>query len=85
MYIQTLHVTAYKLYMLLHTNCTCYCVQIVHVTAYKGTVFYNHINCLMMKKHVLSILHPNMVVCYLYTGVLPCHSYVLGKWLGHLG
>jgi len=62
--------------MLLHTNCTCYCTQTVHVTAhrlYMLLFFINHINCLMMSKHILSILHPNMVVCYLYTGVSPCH------------
>jgi len=66
----TVHVTAYKLYS------TCYCIQTVHDTAYKGTVFISHINCLMIRKHVLSILHPNMLVYYLLTGVLPCHSYV---------
>ena len=84
-FIQTVHVTAYNLYMLLYTICTCYCIQSVHVPAYKGTVFFiNHINCLIIRKHVLSILLPNMVACYLHTGVLSCHSYVLGNLLGHL-
>jgi hypothetical protein len=33
--MQTVHVTACKLYMLQHTNCTCCSMQTVHVTAYK--------------------------------------------------
>ena len=42
--IQTVHVTAHKLYMLQHTNCRCYSMQTVHVTAYK-LYMLQHTNC----------------------------------------
>lgn len=30
---------------------------------------------------MLSVLHPNTIVCYLHMGVLMCCSYILGKKL----
>ena len=56
--IQTVHVTAHKLYMLQHTNCRCYSMQTVHVTAYKLYMLQHtkqqsansHINCLVIRK-----------------------------------
>ena len=42
---------ARQLYILLHTNCTCYCIQTVHVTAYK----------------LYMILHTNCICCCIQT------------------
>lgn len=56
-------------------------MQIVHIIAYKGTVVNNHINCLVIQKQFfLSILHPNVIVCYFHIGILLCFSYILQNY-----
>ena len=59
-------------------------LQTVHVTANKATVFKNCINCLVSGSDVLSILHPNMRVFYLYIGILLRFSY-FRKLVGGFG
>jgi len=51
-----------------NVKCTHYCIN-------------NHI-CWWSGSDILSILYPNMIVCYLHIGILLYFNYVLRKWLG---
>jgi hypothetical protein len=59
-----------------HENCACYSIWCNCLLTTILTVWWSASD--------IRILHPNIIVCYLYVSVLLCFSHVLGNWLGVL-